>query len=175
VKTLLSLGANPNFTNEHAESYAMAAAVHGSVLLLRTMLDAGGNPNALDPEGRAIIFANWNLSYFEGDQRARLELLLNRGADVNATIPDSESYNAGYTLLLHRAAAGRGDAQAYADARLLLERGADFKRAAKDGTTLMQMLQEHRAFYSPEVGPPPPEFELLWQWLVARDPIPVPQ
>jgi hypothetical protein len=43
VKTLLSLGADPNFTNGHRVSFAMGNAVHGSAPLLRSMLDAGGD------------------------------------------------------------------------------------------------------------------------------------
>ena len=52
VKTLLSLGADPNYTNGHRDSFALANAVHGSARLLQSMLDAGGNPNARDEFGR---------------------------------------------------------------------------------------------------------------------------
>src|SRR6266704_2072035 len=38
VKTLLLLGADPNYTNGKPNSFAMANAVHGSALLLRYML-----------------------------------------------------------------------------------------------------------------------------------------
>jgi len=48
VKTSLSLGADPNYTNGHGNSFALANAVHGSALLLRYMLEAGGDPNARD-------------------------------------------------------------------------------------------------------------------------------
>src|SRR5439155_748830 len=54
VKTLLSLGADPNYTNGHRDSFALANAVHGSARLLQSMLDAGGNPNARDEFGRPI-------------------------------------------------------------------------------------------------------------------------
>ena len=76
VKTLLSLGADPNYTNGHRDSFALANAVHGSALLLRSMLDAGGNPNARDEFGRPIILMNWYLGYYPNDQRVRLDLLL---------------------------------------------------------------------------------------------------
>jgi hypothetical protein len=142
--------------------------VHGPVALLRTMLDAGGNPNAVDAESRPIVFGVWQLGYFEGERRARLELLLERGADSNSALPRDESFQAGYTLLLYRVAMGRGDPTGYADALLLLERGADPNRAAKDGITLAQMMQEHRAFFTPEREAPPDEFEQLWQTLLER-------
>jgi hypothetical protein len=150
----------------------MANSVHGPVALLRTMLDAGGNPNALDEQRRPIVFGIWQLGYFEDQRRARLELLLERGADLNSTLRDDESFQGGYTLLLYRAGLGRGDATGYADALLLLERGADPNRAAKDGMTLPQLMQEHRAFYTPERGAPPAEFEQLWQALEERGVLP---
>src|SRR6266487_4483885 len=59
VKTLLSLGADPNYTNGHRNSFALATAVHGSALLLQSMLEAGGNPNTRDEFGRPIILMNW--------------------------------------------------------------------------------------------------------------------
>src|SRR5437899_7330775 len=106
VRTLLSLGANPNYTNGHRESFAMGNAVHGSARLLQSMLDSGGDPNARDEFGRPIILMNWYLGYYPNDQRARLNLLLDRGADINSTMPESVSAFAGYTLLLYRTVVG---------------------------------------------------------------------
>ena len=172
VAALLEAGADPNYANEHQDSHAMAHSVHASTSVLRTMLDAGGNPNAVEHHGRPMIFGNWYHVYFENERRARLELLLDRGLDINATIPPTESTQAGYTLLLYRASLGRGDRTAYADALLLLERGADAKRTANDGTTFAQLMQDDRTYYSPAIGSPPPEFEQLWAWLVARGLLP---
>src|SRR5947208_9982507 len=61
VKTLLSLGADPNYTNGQRNSLAMFNAVHGSALLLRYMLEAGGDPNTRDEFGQPIILMNWYL------------------------------------------------------------------------------------------------------------------
>jgi len=163
VKTLLSLGADPNYTNGHRDSFAMANAVHGSALLLRSMLDAGGNPNARDEFGRPIILMTWYLGYYPNDQRARLDLLLDRGADINSTMPQSESDSAGYTLLLYRTKMGLGHSDAYADALHLLERGADPNRVALDGMTLAKMLTQHREHFSTGRGAPA-EFAPLWEW-----------
>src|SRR6266513_1286709 len=91
VKTLLSLGADPNYTNGQRNSFALANAVHGSALLLRYMLEAGGDPNARNEFGEAMILMNWYLGYYKNDARARLDLLLDHGADVNATMPQRES------------------------------------------------------------------------------------
>jgi hypothetical protein len=37
----------------------MANAVHASVAVLRSMLEAGGNPNARDEAGEPVILTNW--------------------------------------------------------------------------------------------------------------------
>ena len=164
VKTLLSLGADPNFTNGHRDSFAMGNAVHGSAPLLQSMLDAGGDPNARDEFGRPIILMNWYLGYYPNDQRARLDLLLDRGADINATMPQSESEFAGYTLLLYRTRMGPDHSDAYADALHLLERGADPNRVAADGMTLAKMLTDRRAHFQRTRKNPPVEFATLWDW-----------
>jgi hypothetical protein len=163
VKTLLSLGAGPNYTNGHRDSFAMANAVHGSARLLQSMLDAGGDPNAHDEFGRPIILMNWYLGYYPNDQRARLDLLLDRGADINSTMPHSESEFAGYTLLLYRTRMGHDHSDAYADALHLLERGADPNRVAGDGMTLAKMLIQHREHFTTGGGVPA-EFAPLWDW-----------
>jgi hypothetical protein len=164
VKTLLSLGANANFTNGHRDSFAMGNAVHGSAPLLQSMLEAGGNPNARDEFGRPIILMNWYLGYYTNDQRARLNLLLDHGADINSTMPQSESDSAGYTLLLYRTAMGLDHSDAYTDALHLLERGADPNRAGADGVTFGKMLTEHRAHFGQTHKQPPAEFAALWDW-----------
>jgi hypothetical protein len=163
VKTLLSLGADPNYTNGHGDSFAMGNAVHGSARLLQSMLDAGGNPNARDEFGRPIILMNWYLGYYPNDQRARLDLLLDHGAEINSTMPESESESAGYSLLLYRTAMGPDHGDAYADALHLLERGADPKRVAADGMDFSKMLLEHRKRFTTGRSAPA-EFAPLWEW-----------
>ena len=163
VKTLLSLGLDPNFTNGHRDSFAMGNAVHGSAPLLKSMLDAGGDPNARDEFGRPIILMNWYLGYYPNDQRTRLDLLLNRGADINSTMPQDESDSAGYTLLLYRTKMGLDHSEAYTDALHLLERGADPNRVAVDGMTLAKMLAQHRAQFGTG-RKAPGEFAPLWAW-----------
>ena len=164
VKTLLSLGADPNYTNGYRNSFAMANAVHGSALLLRYMLEAGGDPNTRDEFGQPIILMNWYLGYYKNDARARLDLLLDRGADINSTMPERESDSAGYTLLLYRTKMGLDDNLAYADALTLVERAADPHRAAANGMTFAKMLMEHRRHFTAGKRRTPPEFETLWKW-----------
>jgi hypothetical protein len=163
VRTLLSLGADPNYTNGHRDSFAMGNAVHGSARLLQSMLDAGGNPNARDEFGRPFILMNWYLGYYPNDQRARLDLLLDYGAEINSTMPESESQSAGYSLLLYRTAMGLDHGEAYADALHLLERGADPNRVAADGMDFQKMLVEHRKRFTTGRRAPA-EFAPLWEW-----------
>jgi hypothetical protein len=86
VRTLLSLGADPNYTNGERNSFTMATAVHASEPVLRAMLEAGRNPNARDEVGEPIILMNWYPGYYPDQARSRLELLLDHGADVNSAI-----------------------------------------------------------------------------------------
>ncbi len=163
VKTLLSLGVDPNYTNGHRESFALANAVHSSAPVLRAMLEAGGNPNVRNEYGWPIIFMHFELAYYKDEERARLDLLLDHGADINSTVPESESECAGYTLLLYRTKMGLDRSSAYADALHLLERGADPQRVAPDGMTFGKMLTEHRAHFG-RLKPTPVEFAALWDW-----------
>jgi len=163
VKTLLSLGADPNYTNGQRNSLAMFNAVHASAPVLRAMLEAGGNPNTRDELGRPMILMNWYLGYYQNQARSRLELLLEHGADVNSAMPKSEWEDSGYTLLLYRTKMGLDHTDAYADALHLLERGADPNRAGADGMTFGKMLTEHRAHFG-KLKPTPVEFAALWDW-----------
>src|SRR5437762_506558 len=116
VRTLLSLGADPNYREgNRRSSFAMANAVHSSAPVLRAMLDAGGNSNTRDEFGRPIILMNWYLGYYTNEARSRLELLLDHGANVNSAMPTDRSDSAGYPLLLYRTAMGLDDRLAYAD------------------------------------------------------------
>jgi hypothetical protein len=164
VKTLLSLGADPNYTNGHRNSFALANAVHASEPVLRAMLEAGGNPNARDEFGQPMILMNWYLGYYPNQARSRLELLLDHGADVNSAMPETASDSAGYTLLLYRTKMGLDNNLAYADALTLLERGADPNRAGADGMTFGKMLMDHRAHFGRTLKRPPVEFATLWDW-----------
>ena len=169
VQTLLSLGVDPNFTNEHYESYALAQSTHGPLALLKAMLDADGNPNAKDSQGKPIIFGIWSTIYHPNDRTARLDLLLDRGADINSALPNDSSYHAGYSIVMERASGGIGKASDYSEALHLLERGADFHHAAPDGTTIAKILAEHRKSYTDEHKSPPPEYNTLCDWLKSKD------
>ena len=164
VRTLLSLGADPNYTNGQRNSLAMFNAVHASAPVLRAMLEAGGNPNARNEFGEPMILKNWYLGYYRDQARSRLDLLLDHGADVNSAMPEDGSDSFGYPLLLYRTKMGLDDKLAYADALALLKRGADPNRAGADGMTFGKMLTEHRAHFGRTLKQPPTEFAALWDW-----------
>jgi len=163
VRTLLSLGGDPNYTNGKRDSFAMANAVHASAPVLRAMLEAGGNPNTKNEFGEPMILKNWYLGYYSDQARSRLDLLLDHGTDVNSAMPEDGSDSSGYTLLLYRTKMGLDDKLAYADALALLERGADPNRVAADGMTLAKMLTQHREQFKTGRGVPA-EFAALWDW-----------
>jgi ankyrin repeat protein len=164
VRTLLSLGANPNYTNGQRQSFAMSNAVHASASVLHAMLEAGGNPNTRDEFGRPMILMNWYLGYYQDQARSRLELLLDRGADVNSMMPEDGSDSAGYSLLLYRTEMGLDDSLAYTDALTLLERGADPNRIGADGMTFTKILTDHGAHFQRTLKKAPAEFARLWDW-----------
>ena len=171
VKTLLSLGADPNHTNGQPNSLAMADAGHSSAPVLRAMLDAGGNANTRDEFGRPMILMNWYLGYYKDQARSRLELLLDHGADVNSTMPNDRSDSAGYPLVLYRTAMGFDDKLAYSDALLLLERGADPTRSGTNGMTFGKILADQRAHFQATHKSEPTEFTALWNWAEKHDAI----
>jgi len=164
IRTLLSLGMDPNHTNGYPNSLAMADAGHSSAPVLRAMLETGGNANTRDEFGRPMILMNWYLGYYKDQARSRLELFLDHGADVNSTMPNDKSDWAGYPLLLYRTAMGVDDKLAYLDALLLLGRGADPNRAGSDGMTLGKILTNHRAHFENTHKSIPTEFVALWDW-----------
>jgi hypothetical protein len=111
---------------------------------------------------------NWYLGYYKDQARSRFDLLLDRGADVNSTMPTDGSDSAGYPLLLYRTKMGSDDPRAYADALTLLERGADPNRAGSDGVTFAKMLMDHQAHFRRTRKAPPAEFAALWDWAVKH-------
>jgi len=163
IRTLLSLGADPNYTNGNRNSFAMANAGHSSAPVLRAMLEAGGNANTRDEFGRPMILMNWYLGYYQNQARSRLELLLDHGADVNSAMPADRSDSAGYPLLLYRTAMGLDDSLAYSDALLLLQRGADPTRVGADGMTFGKILKDQRVHFQ-RTHKSPAEFGTLWGW-----------
>lgn len=175
VKTLISLGANPNYNNGQEHSFALAQSVEASAVVLRAMLDGGGDPNGRDKNGVPIIFSNWDVGHYTPTQyRPRFTLLLERGADLNATMPETGRCCAGYSLMLYLLVRASDEVRNYGDVLHLLELGADPLRASPDGMTLAKKLTEHREQFVRENRSPPSDFERLWEWAKAHGILPQP-
>jgi ankyrin repeat protein len=103
----------PNVLDPLTATPLLALAIYGSPLAtVRALLDHGASPNYEALDGFPAIYAA--LSTSRGDRYALIELLLDRGADVNA--PGINDYTP-----LHYAVALR-DAKGI---EILLARGAD--------------------------------------------------
>ena len=165
MKTLISLGANPNYNNGQPNSFALAQAVGASAIVLRAMLEGGGDANGRDKNGVPIIFSNWDVGYYTDSQyRPRFTLLREHGADINATMPETGRCCAGYSLVLYLTVRATDTVRNYGDVLHLLELGADPLRAAPNGMTLAKKLTEHREQFARENRKPPRDFEQLWEW-----------
>jgi hypothetical protein len=174
VKTLISLGANPNYNNGQAHSFALAQAVEASAIVLRAMLDGGGDPNGRDKNGVPIIFSNWDVGHYTDSQyRSRFTLLLEHGADINATMPETGCCG-GYSLVLNVTDRALNQERNYEDALHLLELGADPNRVAADGMTLATKLTARQEKFAREKKAPPREFERLWEWAKTHGILPQP-
>jgi len=126
---------------------------------------AGGDPNGRDENGVPIIFSNWDVGHYTDSQyRPRFTLLLEHGADLNATMPETGRCCAGYRLVLYITARAQGEERNYGDVLHLLELGADPLRVAPGGMTLAKKLTEHREQFVREKKAPPRDFERLWEW-----------
>jgi ankyrin repeat protein len=109
VETLLRSGADPNSRDEHGSTALMHATAFSSPDMMRLLLSSGADPKLADSRGSTAIM--WATA-----DAARVRLLLDRGADVNAMRPD------GVTPLI--TAALRGNTEA---ARMLVAAGASTK------------------------------------------------
>jgi len=93
----------------------MANVGHSSAVVLRAMLEAGGNTNTRDEFGRPMILMDWYFRYYKHQARSRVELLLDHGADANSAISTDRANSAEDPLLLHRTGMGLDDNLAYSD------------------------------------------------------------
>ena len=115
LRVLLEAGANPNKGAQYELPLAIAIQVSGKAGSepVKLLLDAGANPNLATSFGEPVWFAATGQS----STLETLALLLDRGADVNATGPNES------TALFAAA-----NARNWKAALLLLRRGADWRR-----------------------------------------------
>lgn len=87
LEALLDGNANPNIADDAGLLPLIWAASLSSPAVVRTLITAGANVNALDQEGNTpltALFGEWALNHTAMVQR-KLRLLLAAGADVNLT------------------------------------------------------------------------------------------
>jgi ankyrin repeat protein len=149
VKTLASLGADVNATDQEGITPVLSAIINGHFDVAAALLDQGADPNLGDATGRTPLYAAVDANTMPASNRpapkvvennvSGLDLitaLLDHGANPNARLKKQQPYRtkvdrgsdsmlgAGTTPFLRAARAG--DAAAM---RLLLKRGADAKLA----------------------------------------------
>jgi len=130
VKTLLSLGANPNTPNDTVHNFGRNAVIFASMFhsvsadILRLLLENGGNPNSVECGVQEDGFGNFDpacnsaLSYAVFASFEKVKILVEAGADVNleTSATDVGAMDAAFA---HQ----RMDILLY-----LLEHGADYHR-----------------------------------------------
>jgi len=104
----------------------IAAVDHNNIEIIGFLLDKGADPKLGDHAGWTPLI---HASYF-GANEALINLLIDRGADVNAV------NDRGVTALYLAAASGREE-----QVQVLLKRGADPKIATKSGYTAERIAQ----------------------------------
>ncbi len=112
--------AEPVRAAKTVESRLHQSARTGNIALLRSELQNGADPNALNSDGEAPLIAAVRTGHL-----GAVRILLAGGADVNLRS------SAGRTALIEAAEAGR-----LRTAQLLIQHGADLNASARTGTAL---------------------------------------
>ena len=122
VKELLDAGADPNFTYPGHYPPVMLAVGSAADSVLEGLLDAGAKVSGKDlPVLIRPAYMGWV---------GRVRLLVSRGADVNATLPDGST-------ALHSAMIGSRNSEIIS---LLLAKGADPNARDEDGNTPLHAI-----------------------------------
>ena len=113
LRALLAAGADPNAEQlERPLTAALLVSSKSGVEPVRALLESGANPNLRDSFGQPL----WFLATGIGVHPDALPLLLEKGADLQAL--DSQRHNALFPAV---------NSQNWRAARLLIERGIDWK------------------------------------------------
>ena len=153
VRVLIEAGADLNATDPDGISALLSAIINGHYDVAGALLEKGADPNLADTDGRTALFAAVDMNTMPVsnvpmpkvlDNRLTsldlIELLLARGANVNAQLTSQQAYRSkldrgtdtvlttGTTPLLRAAKAAD-----VAAVRLLLAKGADAKLTTRAG------------------------------------------
>lgn len=117
LTTMLDQGLNARSTSADGEPLLVTAVRFGSVRAMQLLLERGADPNGTDKDGKPPLF---HADFFAVDWKAKAELLVRRGANVNAPrFPDGPPLVDGI----------KADFIAF-----LLKNGANFRYETKYGT-----------------------------------------
>ncbi|MCV9878099.1 ankyrin repeat domain-containing protein [Brenneria izbisi] len=134
AKLALKLGANPNFRTGHGNTAVNMVSGAKSPEWLKMMLDAGGDPNALDHNKTPALFNAIN-----EERWADIKLLIERGADVN--LKDAPGRNSAlYAAYLNE----------YEVTYWLIEQGADINIYDDTGSNLAFSIEDSLSIMSPQ-------------------------
>ena len=135
ARALLRLGADPNRRDIERYDIATIAAVGNDLDMLKIALDGGASARNITSryDGTALIAAA-HLGHVEA-----VKLL------IAAKAPLNHVNNLGLTALMEAIVLGNGDAKHTATVRALVEAGADFNIADRQGNTPLQIA--HRRGY----------------------------
>lgn len=151
--TLHSAQNNPRFRGRYEDNAMVWASMQTDPIYLQYLLDHGGNPNTRNSNNETLLFQ----AFIWHDQWQNVQLLVERGADVNARSQQK--------TILHDYTGRGGFKKAY----WLLEHGAD--PMANDG---LPLTQRKRSLIIESIFWKAMEGEgLKWQiecqrWLLAR-------
>jgi len=127
VKSLLKAGANTDSVSQNGYNALMSAAMHGDLVTVELLLEAGMKVTNRDNEGETVLM----VAAAGSNNGNIVKILIDAGADVQA------KDNKGRTALMH-AADGVDRAAA---TKMLLAAGADIRAKDKDGRTALQIAQ----------------------------------
>jgi len=122
---LLQAGANPNQKGLHDYSVTSTAAGMPDPGFLKTVLEHGGDPNIIGPDGDTTLHIAITRHRWEN-----MHILLDRGADING-----RNVLGGETPVIHAAGFGQ-----YEQVLYLLEKGADYRLKDNTGYSLAETL-----------------------------------
>jgi len=143
MELFLSRGANINLVNAHDEQALQLAAWRGKLDAVNWLLEHGASVSRTGNKWSALHYAT-----FAG-QKEIVQLLLRRGAEVNARAPNKSS------VLMMAAREGHEDL-----ARLLLEAGADLKAANDWGDSALTWAMRYNNLSIAKLVSNPEEFTL---------------
>lgn len=131
-KKLLELGADPNIVYGDGNTVIHMAVKMKDSRFIEALLEHGANPNLkVGSRGKWKSLENTPLFDALSQGKARIDLLISAGADLNA----QDSF--GVTPVM--SAVGRGD---FEIAYYLLERGADYRIKTEAGETLASRVSD---------------------------------